>query len=567
MNTKILPLALMLTAAWGSASAAYNGDIATEISTAHSVRNAAGTDGQLVQFSKADGSVFGSKEEVQIVVTLGEGLGGFTSIRYTLSGHKADNFKDVTEAGSSPEGVVFTADVDANSHSAVISIKPEHRVQLNQKSITLNVCAGSSSNPIVASATYIFDDALKPSGGADGNMFKLVTDPSTLKTGDSVMIAAYRKDNNKIYAMSKSYGTNASATPVINYFGSVMVTLTGQNTIDCIEEKPNSEVFVLTKYDNLGENVFAFKTTKADLKNKPEKAYLSVLENNLLLSSISPSNAKLQIKPASGSSVNPGDMVIKDCQKEVYIFAYNINSLPQFTCYNSSYLKTNCSRPRIYVKQAAASTAEPVEDLFLVMDINEWDGYNKEVAVPFEYKGNGKYTLDISRIPASGWHNIESGWVDVCNGFAGEFYIRDGKADNSGLVFSPAQAAANVSSYAAASANNTMFLPETTYNIEASTGMPTNKFRTACRMSNNEVVPGNYTQGTIELSYVPGSKAAASMIVKNPTVTGLSSISPDVDDIDVVYFDLQGRRVNSSKLAPGIYIKSCSGQTTKVHIR
>lgn len=218
--------------------------------------------------------------------------------------------------------------------------------------------------------------------------------------------------------------------------------------------------------------------------------------------------------------------------------------------------------------------AEPVEELFFVMDQNLWDvdGAYPETVVPFEYKGNNTYDLDITSIPAKGWYMNKNGiWTAIEHGFRGNFYVRDGKANHKGLVFGATGTVADATfATRAAAAGNQMVEPHTKYNMYVVNEGETHKVFTTIDDNSSKA----FTDGTIRVTHTPGNKDTAKtmtleILAEDNQTTGVDSITAEdaASDTDARFFNLQGVEVPADRLAPGIYIRQDGSKATKVLVK
>lgn len=215
--------------------------------------------------------------------------------------------------------------------------------------------------------------------------------------------------------------------------------------------------------------------------------------------------------------------------------SYTINAYAMKDGMNNSAAAT----PDSFTIAKPARVPEAVEELFLVMEKNFWnvDGKYPETVVPFVYNAEqGYYDLDISAIPATGTYGEDA----INGGFMGEFYVRDGKANNLGLVFSaeaPVSAANMMAAYAVTPAQNIEQGVEYNMSVKPAEATSFKKFTT----SNIA-----YKNGTLRVTYTPGKKDASAVktlqILNSETVTGINAAIADSDD-PVEYFNLQGLRI------------------------
>lgn len=215
--------------------------------------------------------------------------------------------------------------------------------------------------------------------------------------------------------------------------------------------------------------------------------------------------------------------------------SYTINAYAMKDGMNNSAAAT----PVSFSIAKPARVPEAVEELFLVMEKNFWnvDGKYPETVVPFVYNAEqGYYDLDISAIPATGTYGEDA----INGGFMGEFYVRDGKANNLGLVFSaeaPVSAANMMGAYAVTPAQKIEQGVEYNMSVKPAEAASFKKFTT----SNIA-----YKNGTLRITYTPGKKDASAVktlqILNSETVTGINAAIAD-SDAPVEYFNLQGVRI------------------------
>lgn len=235
--------------------------------------------------------------------------------------------------------------------------------------------------------------------------------------------------------------------------------------------------------------------------------------------------------------------------------SYTINAYAMKDGMNNSAATTSVS----FTIAKPARVPEAVEELFLVMEKNFWnvDGKYPETVVPFVYNAEqGYYDLDISAIPATGTYGEDA----INGGFMGEFYVRDGKANNLGLVFSaeaPVSAANMMAAYAVTPAQNIEQGVEYNMSVKPAEATSFKKFTT----SNIA-----YKNGTLRVTYTPGKKDASAVktlqILNSETVTGINAAIAD-SDTPVEYFNLQGVRI-ANPLAGQILIRRQGDKVEKI---
>ncbi|MGM9853068.1 MAG: hypothetical protein ACI30N_03760 [Muribaculaceae bacterium] len=225
---------------------------------------------------------------------------------------------------------------------------------------------------------------------------------------------------------------------------------------------------------------------------------------------------------------------------------------------------------------------EAIEELFFVMVTNDWDADNNypEVAVPFVYDSTDKvYELDIEDIPASGDRIGETEMLQHGNGFAGTFYVRDGKANHAGLVFSAtgtsSQSLNGRARVPSPTASNTQYVePGIYYNMEVvSDADAIRQFSTNNFLTGKDSKYKGYTGGTIEVRYTPGAGndslvKTLRLVTTEGNITGVDNVTADADSqAPAEYYNLQGVRMNAGQLVPGIYIVRQGNTVTKQVIR
>lgn len=224
-----------------------------------------------------------------------------------------------------------------------------------------------------------------------------------------------------------------------------------------------------------------------------------------------------------------------------------------------------------FFSEGEYTAGKPYEDLYLVMKTNEIGG--AEVAMPFTYEGDGRYTLPV--------YNLQ-----------GTFYIRDGKANHSGTYFG-AKADECIdpetsTGYVGHSINTAI----SAIKGEPSTGVKDGNgkdvyayvgknsgrdsytliydpaqeshyvFSTHPNTNIGHVARIDYAMFTVE--YTPGSHTDGVLRISEMNTTGVDDISADVNG-QARYFNLQGMPVANP--SAGIYIRVIGDTATKVCIK
>lgn len=224
-----------------------------------------------------------------------------------------------------------------------------------------------------------------------------------------------------------------------------------------------------------------------------------------------------------------------------------------------------------FFREGEYTAGKPYEDLYLVMKTNEIGG--TEVALPFTYEGDGRYTLTV-------------------NDLQGSFYIRDGKANHSGTYFGakadecidPETSTGYVGHSINAAISAIKGEPSTGVkdgngkDVYAYVGKNSGRdsytliydpaqeshyvFSTHPNTNIGHVARIDYAMFTVE--YTPGSHTNGVLRISEMNTTGVDDISADVNG-QARYFNLQGMPVANP--TAGIYIRVIGNTATKVCIK
>lgn len=224
-----------------------------------------------------------------------------------------------------------------------------------------------------------------------------------------------------------------------------------------------------------------------------------------------------------------------------------------------------------FFSEGEYTAGKPYEDLYLVMKTNEIGG--AEVAMPFTYEGDGRYTLPV--------YNLQ-----------GTFYIRDGKANHSGTYFGakadecidPETSTGYVGHSINAAISAIKGEPSTGVKdgngkeVYAYVGKNSGRdsytliydpaqenhyvFSTHPNTNIGHVARIDYAMFTVE--YTPGSHTDGVLRISEMNTTGVDDISADVNG-QARYFNLQGMPVANP--TSGIYIRVIGDTATKVCIK
>lgn len=223
-----------------------------------------------------------------------------------------------------------------------------------------------------------------------------------------------------------------------------------------------------------------------------------------------------------------------------------------------------------FFSEGEYTAGKPYEDLYLVMKTSEIGG--AEVAMPFTYEGDGRYTLPV--------YNLQ-----------GTFYIRDGKANHSGTYFGakadecidPETSTGYVGHSINAAISAIKGEPSTGVkdgngkDVYAYVGKNSGRdsytliydpaqeshyvFSTHPNTNIGHVARIDYAMLTVE--YTPGSHTDGVLRISEMNTTGVDDISADVNG-QARYFNLQGMPVANP--TAGIYIRVIGDTATKVCI-
>lgn len=224
-----------------------------------------------------------------------------------------------------------------------------------------------------------------------------------------------------------------------------------------------------------------------------------------------------------------------------------------------------------FFSEGEYTAGKPYEDLYLVMKTNEIGG--AEVAMPFTYEGDGRYTLPV--------YNLQ-----------GTFYIRDGKANHSGTYFGakadecidPETSTGYVGHSINAAISAIKGEPSTGVkdgngkDVYAYVGKNSGRdsytliydpaqeshyvFSTHPNTNIGHVARIDYAMFTVE--YTPGSHTDGVLRISGMNTTGVDDISAE-DNGQARYFNLQGMPVANP--TSGIYIRVIGDTATKVCIK
>lgn len=475
----------------------------------------------VVSFSVPEGKVNG--ESVDVKIQLNEDVYPAADVYYTIDGKRAH-----IEHKENCEHRYTLGDV-------IKVNKPE-----TGNSVTINVHAVNEAGYHTHAATYTFG-----SGSATGDAtWKLVTDASTLNDGDQIVLARPSLNTKSNGTYNLVVNTNNTTT-----LGCSSATFSSDGAE--ITEMPDNALIMTLEKD--GDN-WKLKTDDGYLNTMPGTNGVKIGNPGsgyLTSASITISNNYATLKIASGSDTNYG-----------YMNLSNPNSSTPFNMYKSTHTEREWYYlPMIY--RLEGSAAPIAHDYYLVLEENLWDG-GAETVVPFNYSETEGYTLDAATIASS---------TKDKPGFAGEFYVRDGKANHAGHYFVPAQAAAAPARANALSDGNVGFIPDEIGFVSVGLKLIDNSanplapgtpvYAVSSKLS-TQYEEGKYisiNQGMLKLT-ADGDNSK--LQIGEATVTGIESVVADAD-AEVEYYNLQGVRVINPE--NGLYIRRQGNTATKVYIK
>lgn len=223
-----------------------------------------------------------------------------------------------------------------------------------------------------------------------------------------------------------------------------------------------------------------------------------------------------------------------------------------------------------FFSEGEYTAGKPYEDLYLVMKTNEIGG--AEVAMPFTYEGDGRYTLPV--------YNLQ-----------GTFYIRDGKANHGGTYFGASADECIDPETSTGYVGNSIDATVSAIKGEPSTGVKDGNGkdvyayvgkngRTEFKLVYDPIQENHYVFSThpntnighvaridhavLTVEYTPGSQADGRLIISGMSTTGVDDINAD-NLGQARYFNLQGIPVANP--TSGIYIRVIGDTATKVCIK
>lgn len=415
--------------------------------------------------------------------------------------------------------------------------------------VTINVYAVNDAGAVINAATYVFSSETSTATG-----WIRIQDASQLSDGLNVIVA---------YAPNGNASTTLSlmTTQEFSNGGLKSTDVTCNNTNGVITgDISNAQHVILEGNATDGWYLKLYNNDKGYIMpkyNKSKKDY----ENGLAYTTDKSKAIPATIDLTGGNayvSFNSTDYEFVHNQ-QAHIFA--------------GYSKIAGTQRRAidFFSEGEYTAGKPYEDLYLVMKTNEIGG--AEVAMPFTYEGDGRYTLPV--------YNLQ-----------GTFYIRDGKANHSGTYFGakadecidPETSTGYVGHSINAAISAIKGEPSTGVkdgngkDVYAYVGKNSGRdsytliydpaqenhyvFSTHPNTNIGHVARIDYAMFTVE--YTPGSHTNGVLRISEMNTTGVDDISADVNG-QARYFNLQGMPVANP--TSGIYIRVIGNTATKVCIK
>lgn len=415
--------------------------------------------------------------------------------------------------------------------------------------VTINAYAVNDAGAVINAATYVFSSEISTATG-----WIRIQDASQLSDGLNVIVA---------YAPNGNASTTLSlmTTQEFSNGGLKSTDVTCNNTNGVITgDISNAQHVILEGNATDGWYLKLYNNDKGYIMpkyNKSKKDY----ENGLAYTT-----DKSKAIPAT-IDLTGGNAYVS-FNSTNYEFVYN--QQPHIFAGYSKIAGTQ-RRAIDFFSEGEYTAGKPYEDLYLVMKTNEIGG--AEVAMPFTYEGDGRYTLPV--------YNLQ-----------GTFYIRDGKANHRGTYFGakadecidPETSTGYVGHSINAAISAIKDEPSTGVkdgngkDVYAYVGKNSGRdsytliydpaqeshyvFSTHPNTNIGHVARIDYAMLTVE--YTPGSHTNGVLRISEMNTTGVDDISADVNG-QARYFNLQGMPVANP--TAGIYIRVIGDTATKVCIK
>ncbi len=415
--------------------------------------------------------------------------------------------------------------------------------------VTINAYAVNDAGAVINAATYVFSSEISTATG-----WIRIQDASQLSDGLNVIVA---------YAPNGNASTTLSlmTTQEFSNGGLKSTDVTCNNTNGVITgDISNAQHVILEGNATDGWYLKLYNNDKGYIMpkyNKSKKDYENGLAYTTDKSKAIPATIDLTGGNAYVSFNSTNYEFVHNQQAHIFAGYYKIAGTQR--------------RAIDFFSEGEYTAGKPYEDLYLVMKTNEIGG--AEVAMPFTYEGDGRYTLPV--------YNLQ-----------GTFYIRDGKANHSGTYFGakadecidPETSTGYVGHSINAAISAIKGEPSTGVkdgngkDVYAYVGKNSGRdsytliydpaqeshyvFSTHPNTNIGHVARIDYAMLTVE--YTPGSHTDGVLRISGMSTTGVDDISADVNG-QARYFNLQGMPVANP--TAGIYIRVIGDTATKVCIK
>lgn len=410
--------------------------------------------------------------------------------------------------------------------------------------VTINAYAVNDAGAVINAATYVFSSEISTATG-----WIRIQDASQLSDGLNVIVA---------------YAPNGNASTTLSLMTTQDFSNGGLKSTDVTCNNTNG---VITGDISNAQHVILEG-------NAIDGWYLKLASDNKYIMPPTKTGDNGLSFSADKSKATPATIDMSDGNAYVtfngtdYEFVHN----QQAHIFAGYYKIAGTQRRAIdFFSEGEYTAGKPYEDLYLVMKTNEIGG--AEVAMPFTYEGDGRYTLPV--------YNLQ-----------GTFYIRDGKANHRGTYFGakadecidPETSTGYVGHSINAAISAIKGEPSTGVkdgngkDVYAYVGKNSGRdsytliydpaqeshyvFSTHPNTNIGHVARIDYAMLTVE--YTPGSHTDGVLRISGMSTTGVDDISADVNG-QARYFNLQGMPVANP--TAGIYIRVIGDTATKVCIK
>lgn len=410
--------------------------------------------------------------------------------------------------------------------------------------VTINAYAVNDAGAVINAATYVFSSETSTATG-----WIRIQDASQLSDGLNVIVA---------------YAPNGNASTTLSLMTTQEFSNGGLKSTDVTCNNTNG---VITGDISNAQHVILEG-------NATDGWYLKLASDNKYIMPPTKTGDNGLSFSADKSKATPATIDMSDGNAYVtfngtnYEFVHN----QQAHIFAGYYKIAGTQRRAIdFFSEGEYTAGKPYEDLYLVMKTNEIGG--AEVAMPFTYEGDGRYTLPV--------YNLQ-----------GTFYIRDGKANHRGTYFGakadecidPETSTGYVGHSINAAISAIKGEPSTGVkdgngkDVYAYVGKNSGRdsytliydpaqeshyvFSTHPNTNIGHVARIDYAMLTVE--YTPGSHTDGVLRISGISTTGVDDISADVNG-QARYFNLQGMPVANP--TAGIYIRVIGDTATKVCIK